>query len=392
MSLPYIPGFWDEISQGATKLAGQLPAVFQPNEVANKKLEELVRQNPMIMTQIADMDETQRQAFASALGFKDYSKSKIGGIAEGPQLRARKEDAAFFAANPGSKDRAIAARNQTKTAQDLGREDTLFGLNTRKTEQDLRTGAQTEQLNAIKLQEEKEMQTLASTLKVKYPSESFNVEQAAMDFISGKLNTPELQRITTDPTISGAFNTYIDLYKQRLQLQAQKDIAGLRSREEKLLGINFLQQAVDNAQQKITAAETRVKDLGGIAAMGVFVTPEQKTQYDTAVSQRAAAYNEHRQLVSAFNSALKTEFGGKYPDVFDQNKIGLGSETAGPRAAPGTEGNFFGSFQGGVPAAPRSAEVEKIKADYNSGKITATAIKASKRISEEDKAYIIGGK
>jgi hypothetical protein len=384
MSLPYIPGFWDEISQSATKLAGQLPAVFQPNEVANKKLEELVRQNPMIMTQIADMDETQRQAFASALGFQDYSKSKIGGIAEGPQLRAQREDEAFFAANPGSKDRAIAARNQTKTAQDLEREDTIFGLGKQEKEQNLRVGAQTEQLNAIKLQEEQEMQTLSSTLKAKFPADTFNVQQAAVDFISGKLDTPELQRITTDPTISGAFNTYIDLYKQRLQLQAQKDVAGLRSPQERMYALQYLQMGVDNAQAKLNEVNGGLKALGGF---GNITNPE---EYQRLQADRTKFQTQYEQFNSAFTRAMEGKFGKEFKSSFAPGAI---ENSPGPLANQGVGGNFFGATQGNIPpATTRSPQIEAIRRDYNSGKITATAIRSSARISEEDKAYILGGK
>jgi hypothetical protein len=338
----------------------------------------------MIMTQIADMDETQRQAFASALGFQDYSKSKIGGIAEGPQLRAQREDEAFFAANPGSKDRAIAARNQTKTAQDLEREDTIFGLGKQEKEQNLRVGAQTEQLNAIKLQEEQEMQTLSSTLKAKFPADTFNVQQAAVDFISGKLDTPELQRITTDPTISGAFNTYIDLYKQRLQLQAQKDVAGLRSPQERMYALQYLQMGVDNAQAKLNEVNGGLKALGGF---GNITNPE---EYQRLQADRTKFQTQYEQFNSAFTRAMEGKFGKEFKSSFAPGAI---ENSPGPLANQGVGGNFFGATQGNIPpATTRSPQIEAIRRDYNSGKITATAIRSSARISEEDKAYILGGK
>jgi hypothetical protein len=39
MSLPYIPGWWDEISKNAMGLAQQLPEQFQPQRVAQKRLQ-----------------------------------------------------------------------------------------------------------------------------------------------------------------------------------------------------------------------------------------------------------------------------------------------------------------------------------------------------------------
>lgn len=384
MSIPYLPGWWDEINRGGavTNFVSQLPGIIQPDRVAGKRLQELVQQNPMLMTQISEMDEGQRQAFANALGFRDFGKSGLGNLSEGPQLRQRREVERYLAtATPEQKDIALAAKAGTKSKRELTQNDTLFGLGVQEKEQNIRTGAQQEQLNAIKLNEAKELENLSSTLKVKYPADTFNVQRAAMDFISGRLDTPELQRITTDPTIAGAFNTYIDLYKQRLQLSAQRDIASLRSPQERMFGLQYLQMNVDNAQQQLNSVNNEIKALGGF---GNITNP---AQYQVLMQQREAAQKQYNEFNAAFTRAMESKLGKEFQSSFGPGAID--NSQIGPRNpnALKSSSSFFG-----MPSAGRSPQVEKIKADYATGKITATAIRSSQRISEEDKAYILGSR
>jgi hypothetical protein len=336
MALPYVPGWWDEINKNGaiTNLAQQLPAIIQPDRVAGKRLEAMIQQNPELITQISNMDPTARQAMAGALGFKNYDRSGLGNIEEGQQLQDRNAMRTFLkTATPRQQEQRVARLAGVEDSTTIDQKDKSFSLGVQKTEQDIRVGKQDEELKAIELKEKGDLQVLADSLKVKYPAESFNLEESALRFIKGDLSTPELQRITTDPTLSGAFKTWIEAYQERIRLQAQKDIASLRNPQEKLLGIQFLQQGVDNALQQINAAETQIKNMGNIPAMGIFIKPEVRQQYESLLASRDAAKSRHTQLTAAFNSALKTEFGGKYPEVFDPSKIGLGSakfDRAGP--------------------------------------------------------------
>jgi len=326
MSLPYIPGWWDSIDknalggfiQGATK-------AFAPNATAKFEYDQMIKQNPLLTTQLSNLDPTQREAIAKSMGFTDYTQSPLASLSVGPELQDRMELQDFLkTATPEQKEIRLAGKAGTKTNKEISQSDTIFGQTTKSNEQGIRLNDQKLQLNEMELKEKTEMQTLMDTLKIKYPAENINLQKSVMDYVTGKIQTPELQRIVNDPTLGPSFTNLVDLYKERIRLAAQVNIASLRSPQEKLLGISFLQQGVDNALQKINTAKGMIKD------QGIYGQMQQTPEYVQATQALQEAEAEHKQLVSAYNSALKTEFGGKYPDVFNPNKIGLGSGVVGP--------------------------------------------------------------
>lgn len=363
MSIPYLSGWWDEINKGnaASNLFARLPEMIQPDRVAGKRYQEMIQQNPMLIESLSNMDDTQRQAFASALGFRDYNKSGFGNIAPGEKLLERREMQDFLrTATPEQREIRLAGKAGTKTTKDISQADQLFGLNVKGAEQTVTLNEQKLKLQDMELKEKTEMQTLVDTLRAKYPNEQINLQKSMTDFVSGKINTPELQRITTDPTIAPAFNTLLELYKERIRLAAQTNIASLKGPQEKLLGIQFLQQGVDNAQAKINAAQSALSKLG----LAGYVV--QRPEYDAAKSELESAQAEHKQLVDAFNSALKTEFGGKYPSIFDPKGINLGGTSAGPT----------------------NEKITKTLQALQSGQITMKDVEASMRLTPEEKAFI----
>ena len=75
MSIPYLPGWWDEINKGNAigNLVQQLPQVIQPDNVAQRRLQTMLQQNPMLAEQMSNMDEGTRKLLEQSLGFKNQS-------------------------------------------------------------------------------------------------------------------------------------------------------------------------------------------------------------------------------------------------------------------------------------------------------------------------------
>jgi hypothetical protein len=314
MSISYLPGWWDEANKNGafTNLFAQLPALIQPDNVAQKKFERMVQQDPTLIGQISNMDPTARQAFAKAMGFKNYDKSGIGTIEEGQQLKDQRELNKFLQTlTPEQLQERMAGRAGTKSTTTLQREGTFFGLGVDEKKGNIRKNEQEIKLNDMELREKEEFNTLMGTLKVKYPTENINLQRAVIDFVNGKIETPELQRITNDRTLAPAFNTLVDLYKQRVGLAAQFRMSSLRGPEEKLLGLQFMERGVDNAQAKINAAQKALNDLG---LAGQSMQPE---QYNSALAALGEARQEHKEMVNAYQVMLQKEFGGKYPGAFN---------------------------------------------------------------------------
>lgn len=344
MSISYLPGWWDEANKNGafTNLFAQLPTLIQPDNVAQKKFERMVQQDPALIGQISNMDPTARQAFAKAMGFRNYDKSGIGTIEEGQQLKDQRELNKFLQTlTPEQLQERMAGKAGTKSTTTLQREGTLFNLGVDEKKSNIRRNEQEIKLNDMELQEKEEFNTLMGTLKVKYPTENINLQRAVIDFVNGKIETPELQRITNDRTLAPAFNTLVDLYKQRVGLAAQFRMSSLRGPEEKLLGLQFMERGVDNAQAKINAAQKALNDLG---LAGQSMQPE---QYNSALTALSDARQEHKEMVTAYQVMLQKEFGGKYPGAFNPQ-----NETLNPPPNVGPS-SFLSKPQAAAPPSPR---------------------------------------
>ena len=93
MTLPYIPGWWDSISQNATKFVSQLPERIQPDNVANRRLQEMVRQNPDILNQLGNMDEGTRKLFEQSIGYRNQAPISALPVGAERQMREMKQGA-----------------------------------------------------------------------------------------------------------------------------------------------------------------------------------------------------------------------------------------------------------------------------------------------------------
>lgn len=324
MSIPYLPGWWDSIDKNALKgfMDGATKA-FLPNQSAQFQFNEMVKKDPSLITKISDLDPTQREAFAKSLGFTNYEKSGLGNIGESFQLQTQRQVQDFLKnATPDQQQVRLSGLAGTKTQEEIDQGRTSFSLGKKEKEGSIRVNEQRAQLNDMELKERSEFQTLQETLKAKFPADQINLNQALSDMVAGKTNTPLMQRIISDPTIAPAFNNLFELYKQRVGMQAQMNIAALRSPQEKMFGLTFLQQGVDNAQAQINAAQQAIKNEGILGQM------QQSPTYLQALQSLQAAKEEHSRFSAAFNRAMETEFKGKYPSAFDPATGGL--STTGP--------------------------------------------------------------
>jgi len=374
MSIPYIPGWWDEINKNGaiTNLAQQLPSIIQPDRVAGKRLEAMIQQNPELITQISNMDPTARQAMAGALGFKNYDRSGLGNIEEGQQLQDRNAMKNFLkTATPRQQEQRLARLAGVEDSTTIDRGDTVFGLTKTKTEQDIRTGEQKEQLQGIELREAQAMETLKKQLEVSFPADKIDIDQVVDDFLAGKADTPILQRIRTDPTLYDFFQGSLKWRMDRIKMQAEKDIAGLRTQQEQFMGIKFIQMGVDNALGKMGNIQKSIDALGkfpGITGRGEDLAKlEQEMQL---------ARDEHSRYVGAFNNAMNTEFGKKYKASFDGSTI-----TAPPGFAAPT--NLMDTLDAAKNAGtkPAAKPVDTVKNTFSSSRTVSAPSAPSPKIA-----------
>lgn len=369
MTIPYIPGWWDSISESATKLAGQLPSVIQPNNVAKKKFEQMVRENPMILDQLSNLDETQRAAFGKALGYTDAAQNPIMGMPEGEVLKGRREKAKYLAGQTPDEKKSFLTKTYGGESQetiDRGRtevkqKDVLYN-------QTVTGNDQTARLNDLKLREQKidtdtkeQYKMVQDALRIKFPTENIDLGKFTDDFINKKAPADLISRVQGDPTLGPAFKTYLEMYMEDLKIRAQKSIAGMRSPTERYLGLNFLQQDVDNALGAVNAAQKGVNDL---VATSKFNPNDPLTI--KANKDLAEAKETWNTATSRFRKATEIDMKPRYGEaVFGkgEGKSGTTVTTATTSSAGGKPRELFGAIKDSA-ASAKDAEKEALMQEW----------------------------
>jgi len=126
----YIPGWAEGLLQSGDlrRLGGAAVEKFAPDLVANRKLQALVQQNPMLLSQIENMTPEARIAMEQTLGFK--KQTPLQGLPIGPELAARKEEQDYLKGlTPQQREIRLATKAGTKTPEQISREDQLFQQN-----------------------------------------------------------------------------------------------------------------------------------------------------------------------------------------------------------------------------------------------------------------------
>lgn len=219
MSIPYLPGWWDEISKGATGLVQQLPQFIQPDRVANKKLQEMLQQNPMLAEQLSNMDDGTRKLLEQSLGFK--KESPVSQLPVGAERKMREMNMGLLnevMATPEGKQDYLKKIYGARTEADKKKES-----------QELTQGQQQLDINALntelltgKVKDMKRTQANIDSALAKYPDlTNINYKQIVRDLIrSGKPVDPAL--ITASVQDEGA--------KTLLELGIKSELMDLENR------------------------------------------------------------------------------------------------------------------------------------------------------------------
>lgn len=126
----YIPGWAEGLLQSGDlrRLGGAAVEKFAPDLVANRKLQALVQQNPMLLSQIENMTPEARAAMEQTLGFK--KQTPLQGLPVGAELSSQMEMKDYIKnLTPAQRELRLAAKAGTKTPEQISREDKLFQQN-----------------------------------------------------------------------------------------------------------------------------------------------------------------------------------------------------------------------------------------------------------------------
>lgn len=246
MSIPYLPGWWDEISKSATGLVQQLPQFIQPDRVASKKLEGMLQQNPMLAEQLSNMDEGTRKLLEQSMGFK--KQAPISSMPVGAERKMREMTQGILGevmADPIKRQDYIKKVTGARTDTDIKKET-----------QDLTKGQQEIDINAMnaelltgKLKDFKRTQANVDAALAKYPDlTNVNYKQIVRDLIrTGKPVDPAL--ITASVQDEGA-KALLDLgIKSELMSMENEYAMRLRTAKDPNTSALLLRTLTEQANQ-----------------------------------------------------------------------------------------------------------------------------------------------
>lgn len=324
MSLPYLPGWWDEISKNATGLASQLPQMIQPDRVANKRLQEMVQQNPMLLEQFGNMDEGSRNMLAQSLGFKN--ENPIAKLPVGAQRQERESVAAYNKTmTPEQRDIQMANKAGTVSQKDILRRDTVNAQQDQKFEWEQALAPVELKLKNLDVGtkellagEQKRALDVITAARLKYPE--VNMGKVVSDITKNRVDADTqgmLTVIMADEGLSSALKTIIDIQQTN---QKYANDFGLRRAGMQDDVTRLAISAVNGAATEFDRASRIVNKIISDAALAkidiseALRDPQRKAMYDEAVITRDAA----KERLDIYKPTVKASFermGLQFPEV-----------------------------------------------------------------------------
>lgn len=363
------PGLWDMIKPEAMAFMGQAMQRLNPDFYASKRLQEMIQQNPMVLDQIANMDDTQRAAFAQQMGFR--KQNPIAAIAPGTQRQEREQVQAYQKTmTPEQQDLALAKKAGTVSRFELGRTakadaraekehgqaNQLFDLT-------LAMKGLEEEEKSILLNEQKRALGKLAEARAKYPQIDF--QKIMRESFSGQLS-PEAQGMMTvisgDEALKSTMQTLFDLEKFSRSSKMQFSLRALGQQDDRdrvYLGLTETARKEATDAGKEIAAFVKAAGLIGVEKY-LARDPEAKTQYDAAVSR----YNDARTRYKSIAPIVNKKFGIPETDIPELKVM-----------APPS-----------MPTATTSLKISAVVERVRTGKATLAQLEASPSLTPEEKA------
>jgi hypothetical protein len=264
MTIPYLPGWWDEINRGgaAEKFVGGLDRRMRPNAYAQQSLQQMVSQNPAVLEQISNMDEGQRALFAQAMGFTN--PNAFSNLMPGPALAQRQEQERAIAgltpdqtSERASKIAGVRPQEEiTRARIEQEQKDLAFN-------QDLETGKVNLQILTAKGNEIKRLEGMIQQGLDKYGTvENMPIRSLVRDFVRSGRDIDPLQSlvISQHPGAASLFDAAVKLELQTLQNEAQRSIATMRNPAENqifLKSLTELGNQLNDAESRLLAEKSQ---------------------------------------------------------------------------------------------------------------------------------------
>jgi hypothetical protein len=338
MTLPYLPGWWDAISQNATRFAQQLPQSVEPGRVADKRFKELVQQNPMIMQQFANMPMEQREAMAQAMGMSTTPQSLMS-LPESPQVAAQRRMSDFMTtATPEQLELMTAGALGTKTKTQLERESKEFDVTGRLNDLKIESLTRDNDIQKILSAEKKRLLQDLEVARLQNPT--IDVRGLMNKLVRGQIGQEDLAPLQVLQADHGAtLQSLIDFEKLRQQTAGQLMLRGAANQDDMtrlmISATESARKAYDDASSVLKSVVAGNKIAGVSIERARKVDPEFAARYDDALRMQEDA----RRRYEMYAPIVAKKFGIEMPSLGGDVVPPPGDAGAAPSVppVPGTE-------------------------------------------------------
>lgn len=339
MTIPYLPGWWDEISKSATGFASQLPQILQPDAVANKRLQDMIQQNPMLLTQIENMTPEARMAMEQTLGFKN--KSPLQNLPVGAQLKQQMEEAKYVEGlTPQQQQIRLSRKVGTLTPEEIARQQTKQQQEDQKFQQDLANGTLQNKVLTGQVKEIERIGAQVDSAIAKYPTlQGIDLKKIVGTAVRGgtPIDPQLMTAIQSDPGAKQLFEIAYSSELAKFKNELDTRLAKTKSAQDETLLIRTLAEIGNqlNDQESRTMMEmqnaiksfddTMSNPINRLQPGGGFVTQQ---QIDARKSALIKPYEDRLKTIrdaATENTARTTSL---------VNKMGIKTPQAAPPIAP----------------------------------------------------------
>jgi TolA-binding protein len=284
---------------------------FNPEGVANRKFQQLIQNNPMILDQFANMDPAQRQAMAEGFGFKAPPASLMN-LPMGPQAKARKDEEDFI--------------NSLSPEQKVEYQFTRRGLlppadrDYKKKIEQIQLDKLTDDAGLSKILNAERTRAIQQIEAYRKANPNIDVGGLTTRLLNNRLAPGDAEQIQVlQQDLGPAFNTILEMGKFTAQNRMNMALRGAGVRDDMY---RIAMSALESARKEYNDANdmlstfVRSYPLAGTAPEMFFESnPSAKAQYDAILSRIQDAKSRFDSYLPAVRGFMKKEMGIDIPDI-----------------------------------------------------------------------------
>ncbi len=313
MSAIYIPGWADSLLQSNTfgQLGGMLAQKFNPEGVANRKFQQLIQNNPMILDQFANMDPAQRQAMAEGFGFK-APPSSLMNLPMGPQAKARKDEEDFV--------------NTLSPEQKVEYQFTRRGLlppadrDYKKKIEQIQLDKLTDDAGLSKILNAERTRAIQQIEAYRKANPEIDVGGLTTRLLNNRLAPGDAEQIQVlQQDLGPAFNTILEMGKFTAQNRMNMALRGAGVKDDMY---RIAMSALESARKEYNDANDMLQSFMATNKMSQIgldrffeFNPGAKTQYNAILSRIKEAKTRFDSYLPAVRGFMKKEMGIDIPDI-----------------------------------------------------------------------------